>query len=171
MKWTLLSNPSSTVQVFNLIEENMVKEIVRYNPLQQSARITCRNEQRLFFVEKAGFNNHHFNFKNEYGFAIGRLSVEEPDTEGGSIEIGEKKFHYRQLASPSTELVIYEHDHIQPLVTCSFIKNTEASNPFSHTNKKSIHQYASLLLALCWYFVKASVGEDNIAQKPSLLFI
>jgi len=170
MKWTLISNPSSTVQVFNLIEENMVKEIVRYNPLQQSARIMCKNEQRVFFVEKAGFNNHHFNFKNEYGFTIGRLSVEEPDTEGGSIEIGEKKFHYRQLANPVTELVIYEHTHIQPLVTCGFIKSPEVPNPFSHTNKKTIHQYASLLLALCWYFVNSSVSQDNIALKPSLSF-
>ena len=170
MKWTLISNASSAVHVFNLMEANTVKEVLRYNPLQQSARITCMGRQRLFFIEEAGFRSHHFTFKNEYGFAIGRLFIENPDTEGGTIEIEEKKFHYRLLTNPVPELVIYEYDNIQPLVTCSFIKSIDGQNPVSHNNKKTIHEYASLLLGLCWYLFNPAFTENNADYKPALSF-
>ena len=165
MKWKLISNPFSTVHVFHLMEANAIKEVLRYNPLQQSARITCMGKQRLFFIEQVSSRNNHFAFKNEYGFDIGRLSIENFHAEGGTIEIEEKKFHYRLFTNSVSELVIYEHDHVQPLVTCSFIKGPES---VSHNKKETIHEYASLLLGLCWYLFNPSFSENNIDYKPAL---
>ena len=166
MKWIPISNPSSAVHVFNLMSANTVKEILRYNPLQQSARISCMGRQRLFFIEQTGSRNNHFTFKNEYGFDIGKLSVENPYIDGGTIEIEEKKLHYRLLTNPVPELVIYEHDHVKPLVTCSFVKSTDGQDPVSHHNKETIHEYASLLLGLCWYLFNPSFNENNV-DKPA----
>jgi hypothetical protein len=168
MKWILTSNPSSAVHVFNLIEANIIKEVLRYNPLQQSARITCMGKQKLFFIEQTGFRSNHFTFKNEYGFDIGRLAIENLHTEGGTIEIEERKFQYRLVATPVAELVIYESHHVQPLVTCSFIKNADGQNPILHNTKETIHEYASLLLGLCWYLLIPSLSENNIEHRSSL---
>jgi len=168
MKWTLVSNSASAVHVFNLMEANTVKEVLRYNPLQQSARISCMGEQRLFFIERAGFSNTRFTFKNEYGFAIGKLLIETLHTEGGTIEIEEKKFHYRLHTSPVPELAIYEHDRMQPLLSCSFTKNTAGENILSPANKETIHEYASLLLGLCWYLFNPALNENTIGYTATL---
>ena len=167
MKWTLTSNATSTVRVFNLMEANAVKEVLRYNPLQQSARITCMGKQRLFFIEQAGFGNNRYIFRNEYGFAVGKLFIESLSTEGGSIEIEEKKFHYRLHTTPSRELVIYEHDRVQPLLTCSFI-NEKNPGPLSPANNNAVHEYASFLLGLCWYLFSPVQNEKKPLHKQEL---
>ena len=171
MKWTLISSPASTVHVFNLMEANIVKEVLRYNPLQQSARITCMGRQRLFFIEQTGFGNNRYTFKNEYGFAIGKLLIENLHTEGGTIEIEEKKFHYRLHAAPAPQLVIYEHSDVQPLVTCSFAKKDDGLNLVSSNNKETIHEYASLLLGLCWYLFTPGLAENSLAHDQQLSLV
>ena len=73
MKWLLVSKQSASLQVFHLMEGNIVKEKLLYNPSQQSARISCQGKQRLFFIEQRGFSNSHSIIKNEYGFDIGKF--------------------------------------------------------------------------------------------------
>jgi hypothetical protein len=170
MKWTLISNPVSALHVFNLMEGNTVKEVLRYHPLQQSVRITCQGDQRLFFIEQAAFRNNHFIFKNEYGFDIGKLSIENLHNDGGIIEIEEKKFHYRLVTDNFSELVIYEHDGVHPLVTCSFIKATDGRKPVLHNNKETLHEYAGLLLGLCWYLFNPAVKENSLRSAPAFSF-
>ncbi|MEP6746557.1 MAG: hypothetical protein ABJB86_02465 [Bacteroidota bacterium] len=167
MKWILASNPSSAVHVFNLMEGNTVKEVLRYHPLQRSVRISCMGQQNLFFIEQTGFRNNHFTFKNEYGFDIGKLSVENMNTEGGTIEMEGKKFHYRLALNPTAELVMYEFDQVNPLVSCGFIKKTDHQNQLLHNNKEEIHEYASLLLGLCWYLLVPSLNESSAGYSPA----
>jgi hypothetical protein len=167
MKWTLISHPASALLVFNLMEGNIVKEVLRYHPLQQSARISCQGGQRLFFIEGRG---NHFIYKNEYGFDIGKLSFEHLHHEGGTIEIEEKKFHYGPATGNSAELVIHEHDRLQPFVSCDFFQTTGKRESLLRTSRQTLHEYAGLLLGLCWYLFNPAGKENNITAAPLLSF-
>jgi hypothetical protein len=156
MKWILISQPSATVHVFNLMDGDTVEEVLRYNPSQQSARISCQGRQRLFFIEQPGFRNNHFVFKNEYGFDTGRLSFDNTHSHGGIIEIEGKKIQYTLLNNPAPELVIYEQDSTEPIVTCSLKQAEDGQAELSFNNKETIREYACLLLGLCWYQFKSS---------------
>ncbi|MFT3932921.1 MAG: hypothetical protein QM726_04835 [Chitinophagaceae bacterium] len=169
MKWIQVSNPGSEVHVFQLLEGNAVKEVLRYNPSQNSVRVSCMGKQRLFFIEQTGFGHSRYNFKNEYGFNIGRLLVENHTEEGGSIEIEEKKLHYRLHTSPTEQLSIYEHDRVQPLASCSFSKNT-GGDKNQNTIATGVQEYASLLLGLCWYLFNPLLQQNNTISAPVLAF-
>ena len=96
------------------------------------------------------------------------MSVEDPYTDGGTIDIEDKKFQYRLLTNPVQELVIYEREQVQPLVTCSFMKDDKGQNPLSFQNKETIHEYASLLLGLCWYLYNPAFSDNNVDQPRAL---
>ncbi len=169
MKWTLVSAPSSAVHVFNLSEANTVTQVLRYNPLQKSARLSGMGPQRLFFIEEAGFRNHHLILKNEYGFTIGRLSAENHTNEAGLMEIEEKKFSYQLTNRPVPELTIYELDQVQPLLTCAFVKNAGREYLISPT--ASLQEFASLLLGLCWYVLNPTITENRSVYQPALALV
>jgi hypothetical protein len=164
MKWILISHPSAAVRVFNLIEGDTILEVMRYNPSQQSARISCQGRQRLFFIEQSGFRNNHLIFKNEYGFATGKFFFDNRLNPGGTIEIEEKKLHYTLISNPAQELVIYEQDSLKPLAACSLktAGDGQVAVPYNN-NKETIHEYACLLLGLCWYSLfKPAAKETSI---------
>ncbi len=153
MKWSMVSNPSDSLHVFHLVEGNAVKEKLLYNPLQQSARISCQGKQRLFFIEQNIFRNNHCVIKNEYGIDIGKFSSDQQHSRGGTIEVDNKKFDYRLENTPGAELAIYNKEMIKPIITCGLNAGQDKSVA---TIKQSIHEYACLLLGLCWYLFQPS---------------
>jgi hypothetical protein len=168
MKWILVSQPFAAVHLFNLMDGNSVKEVLRYNPSQQSARISCQGRQRLFFIEQSGFRHNHFIFKNEYGFDTGRFSFDNTHSHGGTIEMEGKKIQYTLFDNPSPELVIYEQDSSEPIVTCGLRQAEDGQQPGSYNNKETIREYACLLLGLCWYLFKPAGKETSSDYKTAL---
>src|SRR4051812_15078951 len=107
MKWMALKQVSSPVQVFSLVDNNSVKEILRYHVSQQSLRLSSNLLQRVYFLEQAGFLNSHFVFKNEYGFEAGRIYRDNTPGSSGFIDTGKTKIQYTFQQHPSAELVLY----------------------------------------------------------------
>jgi len=146
MKWITLNDASAPVGVFNLIENNSVKEILRYHRVQQSVRVSCSNRQRVYFIEQAGFRNSYYVFKNEYGFESGRIHVDNNPV-GSFLDTGKIKIQYTFQQKPVPELVLYEADGLVPKVICNLQQST--------LNKGTITafglEHACLLWGLYWY--------------------
>ncbi len=171
MKWILTSKQQDAVHVFHLMEANSIKEILRYHPAQQSARISSQGSQRLFFIEQAGFRSNHFVFKNEYGFDMGKFSFDHRNNSGGIIEIEGRKIHYALLNNPQPELVIYMENSLHPMVTCNLKQAGDSKDAATLNQKETIHEYACLLLGLCWYLFKpvnSEVGVDTYDTSLAL---
>jgi hypothetical protein len=167
MKWSMISNPSDSLHVFHLMEGNNVKEKLLYNPLQQSARISCQGKQRLFFIEQSGLWNNHSVIKNEYGLDIGKFSFDKLNSKAGNIEIENRKFDYSLENTPGAELAIYQKEFIKPIITCGL--NAGQSQHKSAHNRESIHEYACLLLGLCWYLFQPGSGEVVYKNDDALV--
>ena len=161
MKWKRISSQLSSLQVFGLIDSNNTEAVLRYNQHQQSVRISYRNQQRLYFMEATGLSGGRFLFRNEYGFASGKLLREKFAPQGGTIELENKKFHYRLHTEPIPQIVVYEYDMVKPLVICGI-----AGNGNETISERSMYEFASLLLGLSWCLsnkMTASVLTDTAA--------
>ena len=58
MKWIQSNQPSDLVQNYFLIENNLLREKLRYQPFQQSARIYCAEKQQVFFIKPGSKQKH-----------------------------------------------------------------------------------------------------------------
>ena len=168
MKWITVNHPSTSIQRLQLTDGHSTKVVLKYNHLQQSARISSEEKQRLFFIEKTGgIWNHKFVFKNEYGVVVGWYTFEKSYNHSGNIEIGGKKYHYAIRHKPSSELVIYEHDISLPLVVCDLaLPPTDQNNSSEITDQEFD---ACLLLGSCWYFFLS--GEEPVFEYSSNLSV
>jgi len=166
----LISTASQSLHEFHLIDNHSIKEVLRYNPQQQSARISYGDYRRVFFVEQTGFWNNNIRLKNEYGLTIGTLFFEKghnnPECQ---LEIEGKKYQCIYHSGPEAQLAIYEQNSLRPLIACgvqgidwivteSFIRREPARR-----------EYASLLLGLCWYLHLSGASEiQPLAQLEDL---
>lgn len=158
MKWTLLGESAAAVRLFNLVDNNNVKAILRYHRTQQSVRISSRNRQRVYFIEQGGFRNNHYTFKNEYGFETGTVHMDNTPGFNGFLETDKTKIQYafQQHYNALPEIILYEADGLKPKVICglqqSFI-NKPATTPFDT-------EHACLLWGLYW-----SMQTDHTPQS------
>jgi len=167
MKWLLVSKQSAPLQVFHLMEGNIVKEKLLYNPTQQSARISCQGKQRLFFIEQRGFSNSHSVIKNEYGFDIGKFFFDRQHSKGGTIELEDIQFDYSLENNEGSELVIYRKGFLTPVLSCGL--NRYIANGASSYSKETIKEYACMLLGLCWFLFQPPAIEMKPQFKESSL--
>jgi hypothetical protein len=153
----LISTPGRSLHEFHLIDNHHIKEILRYNPLQQSVRISYGNYHRLFFIEQAGFRNSTIRLKNEYGLSTGNLFFEKgQDNHECMLEIEGKKYQCIYHSQPTAELAVYEQHSLRPLITCGVQGvNCIVSESFIR-NQPARGEYASILLGLCWYLYLSS---------------
>jgi hypothetical protein len=148
----LISTSGRSLHEFHLVDNHHIKEVLRYNPLQQSARISYGNYHRLFFVEQTGFRNSTVRLRNEYGLTVGTLFFEKGhDNHECMLEIEGKKYQCIYHSQPSAELAIYEQNSLRPLVTCSVQAIDWVVSESFIRNQSARGEYASLLLGLCWY--------------------
>ncbi len=150
MEWVLVSNQKSTLQEYHLMENETCKLVLKYNPLHRSARISCGNQHRLFFIESTGSITGKYIFKNEYGMEIGHMSQDKWFGKDGQVIIESTKYTYTIKHNPQVELTVYNGTSHQHLLSCGF-----SSNAFSagilHSSQTSAIDYNCLLLSLCWY--------------------
>lgn len=166
----LISTSGRSLHEFHLIDNQNIKEVLRYNPLQQSARISYGSYQRLFFVEASGFRNNHIRLKNEYGIAIGTLFFEKGnENHECTLEIEGKKYQCIYRARPGAELAIYEQNALRPLLACS-VESIDWIVSESFIRKQPARgEYASLLLGLCWYLhLSTPAAAQAMPQLESL---
>lgn len=151
MKWISLNNHREAVQEYQLMDNDQCKVILKFNPQQKSARISCVNQQRLFFIKNAGVQTGRYIFTNEYGVEIGSLTHDKRNSNGGTVSIESKKYHYEITNNPLPKLSIFDNDSNRSLVTCGL---TAAADYTDHN---------SLLLALCWYLF-LPVAKENVIE-------
>ena len=144
MNWVLVNNHKEPVQEYHLMENELCKVVLKYNPRQKSARISCANQHCLFFIQSAGALTGKYIFTNQYGMEIGNITHDKRHDNGGTVTIESKKYRYEISNNLSAELTIYSSHSQSPLVTCGLT--------FSDNN--------SLILAHCWYLFLPVVKED-----------
>ncbi len=148
MKWILVSNHRSTLQEYHLIENEDCKVIMKYNPLHRSARISCGNRHRLFFIESTGSLTGKYIFKNEYGMEIGSMNQDKWFGKDGSVIIESIKYAYTISKDPSTQITVYEGISQNPLVSCESATEDQTTN-ISFSSQRSDINNNCLLLGLC----------------------
>ncbi|MEO6730438.1 MAG: hypothetical protein ABIN01_04420 [Ferruginibacter sp.] len=164
MNWEVVSNTRSSLQEFRLIDNNVCKLVIKYNPLHQSARISSGTHHRLFYLESAGSLSGKTVFRNEYGTEIGTLLHDKFQPKEGSVVIDSKKYKYHLQNSPSPELIIYENDLQNPVATCSIPPNNSNQKFFSISSEAIDNN--CYLLGLSWY-LSLPVIKENIQGYAS----
>jgi hypothetical protein len=161
MKWVITNNKKALLQEYQLLEQDSIKAIVKYNPVQRSARISVGDNHRLFFIESAGSLTGKYIFKNEYGLEVGTMVNDKWSSEG-SVTIESKKFTYKIHNSPVAELTIYDGSTNKAIVSCALatgINGTSLSLPEQSNHAGSNY----LLLGLCW-FLYLPVAKEAIVE-------
>ena len=159
MKWIAISKSNASVRQFNLVEGNLINAELRYNPLQQSIRLSSNDGQRVFFIKQAGLRNSNFVFKNEYGFNAGKIYAENSTGETGMIEYEETRIQYSLHHSLVSEMVIYEPDGLKPIAVCGLQQLPDEQKNVSLNNKELGYEKACLLWALNWYLINHAAKE------------
>lgn len=162
MKWELVSKPTAELQEYHLIKNDSCAVILKYNPRQNSARVSCGNHNRLFFVESAGSLSGKTLISNEYGFQIGSMGYEKWNSKEGTIIIDDLKYSYRFNNNPLAELTIFENNTKKQLVSCG-LNALQKNAEISFTNNTLSANNNCLLLGLCWYLF-LPVAKENIVE-------
>jgi hypothetical protein len=157
MNWEVINNERSILQEYRLVDRNDCKVVIKYNPLHQSARITCGNHHRLFFFESAGSLSGKTIFKNEYGMEIGNLVHDKFHPKDGSVVIDSKKYLYHLESNPQQELVIYEGNLQNALANCSIPSKINLQQQNAGTIDNNCY-----LLGLCWYLFLPQAIENVV---------
>lgn len=161
MKWVMTNNKKALLQEYQLLEQDSTKAIVKYNPVQRSARISVGDKHRLFFIESAGSLTGKYSFKNEYGLEVGMMANDKLGGDG-SVTIESKKFIYKIQNNPVAELTIYDGNTNKVLARCGLATGINGTSlSLSQQNNNAGSNY--LLLGLCW-FLFLPVAKENIVE-------
>ena len=162
MKWISLNNHKEAVQEYHLMDDDESKVILKFNPQQKSARISCANQQRLFFIKNAGVLTGRYIFNNEYGVEKGSLSQDKKKIKRGKVIIEYKKNKYEITNNPLAELCIYDNDSNRSLIKCGLtVTGNKPGISFAKNAEHTDHN--SFLLALCW-FLFLPVAKENVIE-------
>lgn len=161
MKWVQINNKRNLLQEYHLTDNDETRAVVKYNPVQQSARITVGDMHRLFFIENTGSFTGRYLFKNEYGIEVGSMSNDKWSNKG-SITIESQQYIFKIDNNPLATLTIYDSSQQQVLASCGLATNisgTSLSLAAQPTNAGTHY----LLLSLCW-FLFLPIAKENIVQ-------
>jgi hypothetical protein len=168
----LISTSGRSLHEFHLIDNQGIKEVLRYNPLQQSARISYQGYQRLFFVEQIGFRTGHMKLKNEYGVTIGTLLFEKGhENHESMLEVDGRRFQCVYHNKPAAELAIYDYGHnsLRPAIACDVQAIDWIVTESFMRQDPARREYASVLLGLCWYLhLSTPAAEKPVLQGAEL---
>jgi len=161
MKWVQINNKRNLLQEYHLTDNGDTRVVVKYNPVQQSARVTVGDMHRLFFIEHTGSFTGKYLFKNEYGMEVGWMSNDKRGNEG-SITIESQQYIFKIDNNPPATLTIYDSSKQQALAGCGLATNisgTSLSLAAQHTHAGTHY----LLLSLCW-FLFLPIAKENIVH-------
>lgn len=160
MKWEAITNERSSLQEFRLTENNACKALIKYNPLHRSARITCDNQHRLFFLESAGSPSAKTVLRNEYGMETGIISHDKFLPQEGSVIIDAIKYRYIIQNNPQAQLDIYEAGIAKPVATCTLPANKNNASFFTAANTVNSNCY---LIGICLFLSLSLITEKSFS--------
>jgi hypothetical protein len=169
MKWIPVSKPVASLSEYHLVEEGNILAILKYNPLQQSARIRSGEKQQVFFMERSGSNANKLIVENEYGVRTGYYAADSVKNKSGNIAVHDTHYHFKLLTGSIPEFSIYKPGTFSPLVICPIA--------LSAGQATASVECSSLLLALCWYLSQSHhsflspVSQKQKDVKPVAAFV
>ncbi len=172
MKWIRITKSLTAVQAYNLVEGKVIRETLRYHPVQQSARLNCNGEQRVFFIDLRGARSNQFTIRNEYGFHEASIQVEngDPNKESGVILYEQHRIEFSFFHNkPVSELVIYDLGGLKPMAACSLHMDLEGNEAPLFINKSFRGLYASLIWSLYWWLISGSNETAGHYVKAALV--
>ncbi|WP_207514014.1 hypothetical protein [Longitalea luteola] len=152
MKWILIGNGNTGKKEYQLIQDDLVLVVMKYNPEHHSLRINFQGQHQVYFMETLGYTN-RIALKNVYGIDVGKFSRQRNHT--GRLEINREIFDYHIVDNNQPKLIIHQHDQQQPLVVCQL-----SSIP---VREWSSYEEAGLVLSLCSY---ATIPVEKQRQQP-----
>lgn len=163
MRWESATTNSNN-EVYHLIKDDKKILTVILNPFSNSARVECEKEKRVFLIRKEGFRRNKTVLRDEYGFKIGELGMENKQH---FIDVHGERFFYDTHNNPLAELVLYKESIENPFVTCG-LKIAEGSTDihFAKDKKLADTSHPGLLMALCWYMF-LPVTKENVVEFAS----
>lgn len=127
------------------------KIMLKYNPLQHSARFTTDDKQhRLFYFETAPGVNAKTLILDQYGMERGNISFEKlHDT--GTVTLEGRRYYFQVKYSVAQPIItIFKSRPAQPWVSSSYnISGDETLN-------------MSFVLGLCWYIEIQQEKENPV---------
>ena len=139
MKWNLVSNASTGIREYHLVQDDQVLIVVKYSQEQQSVRIAYEGERLVFFLEDLGYAN-RIAFKSAYGVDLGKFSYNNRSNTG-RLEIDSTLFDYHIVDNNPPRLIIHKHNNPEPLAVCQI--------PAIPTRQTSLFEQACIVLSVC----------------------
>jgi hypothetical protein len=152
MKWILVSNASTGITEYHLIQEDLVLVVMKYSQEQQSVRITYEDEHLVFFMENIGYAN-RIAFKNAYGVDLGKFSHHNNNSTG-RLEINNTVYDYNIVEGTLPKLIIHQHNKQEPLAVCQI--------PAISMRDSAVFEQAGIVLSMCC-FTNIPVAPKNQA--------
>ena len=152
MKWILISNVSTGIKEYHLIQDGLVLVVMKYSQEQQSVRITYKDEHLVFFMENIGYAN-RIVFKNAYGVDLGKFSHHNHNNTG-RLEINNAVYDYNMVEGSQPKLIIHQHNKQEPLAVCQI--------PAISMRHSAIFEQAGIVLSMCCY-TNISAARKNQA--------
>lgn len=141
MKWILVSNSSTGIREYHLLQDELVLIVLKYSMEQQSVRIAFGDEHFVFFMENSGYAN-RIVFNNAYGIELGKFSSNNRNNTG-RLEINDTVYDYEIVDNNQSELIIHQHNKPEPLAVCQI--PGISMRDFSH------YELAGIVLSVCCY--------------------
>jgi hypothetical protein len=139
MKWTLVSNTSSDIKEYHLVQDERTVVVMKYSPEQQTVRITHEGDRLVFFMENGGYANRVI-FKNVYGVDLGKYSYNNR-SHNGRLEINNDVFEYNIVDAGQPKLIVHRHNKQEPMAVCQI--------PDGIMQPASLYEHAGIVLSMC----------------------
>lgn len=156
MKWVNVNSTASS-EDFQLLDNEQVLAGISFSNQTRFARLVSGLGKRMFSFEKKGLLKPGKIIRNEYGIKLGRLEELKPGAGKGIVELNGKRYFFVFDKDNSGELVLYDEQMKQSLLTCSFNAINQGINK---TKSLLDSKFASLLLVLCWYAFQPHGGSS-----------
>ncbi len=141
MEWILISNATTGIREYHLLQGDRILIVLKYNLEQQSVRIAFEDEHLVYFLENTGYNN-RIAFKSAYGVDQGKFSHNNRSN-SGRLEINGTQYNYNVIKGNQSKLIVHQHQKQEPLAVCQI--------PAIPTRESTVYEQACLVLSICWY--------------------
>lgn len=156
MEWVLAKNQQSELEEYNLVQNGESKLILKYNPLQLSARFSSQGRfHRLFYIENAGQFSSKTTFTDMYGMETASIYLDKINENAGTIILDGVRYNYQLQFNKTPVLVIYENNPAHPWVSCSLTNTIENS------------LISSFILGLAWYILMQEKKEKSVGYAAA----
>lgn len=158
MEWISINTGFADMRRYHLVMDDGLQLVLKYSPLQQSVRLSFRNNHQGFFLESANAWAHKITLKTVYGVEVGRFSY-NPRNQTGRLQIEQLALQFTIIDKNKPSVVVYEQNKKQALCTCHLPVDLK------HNLQIDSLQLAYLCLGLGWYVASAEVSVGTLKRR------